>query len=133
MKIGFYSALTLGLLLAGAQERASAADCSKLTTQMDLNFCEADNFAAADKDLNATYKALSSKLDAHELDQLKAAQRAWVTWRDAECVYQTTDSEGGSIHSMEVSMCQTDLTTTRTKQLKAQIACPAGNLACPAN
>ena len=124
-------AAPLLMLMSGARAD-DTVDCKHAMTQMDMDFCAGKDFQAADGKLNATYKKLTSALDAHELASLKTAQRAWVAWRDAECDYRTIDSEGGSIRPMEVSMCETELTNDRIKQLQDQIACPAGNLACPA-
>jgi uncharacterized protein YecT (DUF1311 family) len=121
------------LLLVTSARGDEQVDCKNAMTQMDMNYCAGQDFNAADAKLNATYKKLTSELDPHELDTLKVAQRAWVAWRDAECTYETIDSEGGSIRPMEISECQTELTNDRVKQLAKQVECPAGNLACPAN
>lgn len=125
-------AATLALLLVSDARGAEQPDCKNAMTQMDMNACAAKDFAAADAALNKTYKTLTSKLDANELAALRTAQRAWIAWRDAECNFETIDAEGGSIRPMEFSMCQTELTNDRIRQLQKQIACPAGNLACPA-
>jgi uncharacterized protein YecT (DUF1311 family) len=122
------------LLLAATTVRADdRVDCKHAMTQLDINTCAAQDFAAADAKLNRTYKTLISKLDANELAALKTAQRAWITWRDAKCNFETIASEGGSIRPMEFLTCQTQLTNDRSEQLAKQIECPAGNLACPAN
>ena len=61
---------------------------------------------------------------------LQTAQRAWIAFRDAECTYSTADSEGGSIHPMEVSQCLTELTEARTKQLTSGSNCREGDASC---
>ena len=57
-------------------------------------------------------------MDAHALDLLRKAQRAWIAFRDAECTYDTVGDEGGSIQPMDYSLCLTRLTKLRTAQLK---------------
>jgi uncharacterized protein YecT (DUF1311 family) len=59
-------------------------------------------------------------LDGHSLDLLKASERAWIKFRDAECLYETVGDEGGSIYPTDYSNCLTTLTDLRTKQLKEQ-------------
>ena len=61
---------------------------------------------------------------------LQTAQRAWMVFRDAECAYSAADSEGGSIHPMEVSQCLTRLTNDRIKQLITGTNCQEGDPSC---
>ena len=86
---------------------------------MDMNACADQDFQAADALLNKVYKDASKDLDAHALDLLRKAQRAWITFRDAECTYETVGDEGGSIQPMDYSLCLTRLTKFRTKELSA--------------
>jgi len=80
-------------------------------TQMELNQCAANDYRAADRDLNAYY----SKLE--KTKELVAAERAWIAYRDAECAYQAKAVEGGSMAPMVHASCLTELTKQRLKQL----------------
>ena len=45
----------------------------------------------ADKAMNATYKVILSRLTGKEREAFVKAQRAWVSWRDAESESDTID------------------------------------------
>lgn len=87
----------------------------------------------ADHELNLTYKQIEARLaDDHAAkSRLIHAQRAWIAFRDAECTFQSSGDDGGSIAPMIVATCDTALTTDRTQQLKAYLNCEEGDLSCP--
>jgi uncharacterized protein YecT (DUF1311 family) len=87
---------------------------------MDMNICADRDYQRTDKALGHAYTAAMATEDAKGRDLLRASERAWITFRDAECTYQANASAGGSIQPMEYSNCLTDLTKTRTKQLGGQ-------------
>jgi uncharacterized protein YecT (DUF1311 family) len=114
-------AAALPLLLAGAPARADDADgidCNNAMAQNDMNICADKDYRQADAALNRTYKETLKGEDAHTADLLRKAQRAWIAFRDAECVYQNAENEGGSIYPMVYAGCLTRLTKLRTQQLK---------------
>jgi uncharacterized protein YecT (DUF1311 family) len=106
-------------------------DCGKFTTQMDLNKCAVDNLKSADKALNEAYQALVVKQDdAASKRRLTAAQRAWIAFRDRECVFEVGPQEtGGTIWPMENSGCLEEITATRIRGLKQALSCTP--LVCP--
>ncbi|RWC34079.1 MAG: lysozyme inhibitor LprI family protein [Mesorhizobium sp.] len=117
------------VLLAGASvARAQECDRSDDSQQM-MNICAGEDYQAADARLNKAYQDLISSDDADGKRLLQVAQRAWITFRDAECAYSTAASEGGSIHPMEVSQCLARLTNDRIKQLAAA-NCEEGDASC---
>lgn len=95
-----------------------------------LNVCADADYQAADAKLNAAYKNIVGSNDQASNKLLQTAQRAWIAFRDAECAYSTADSEGGSIHPMEVSECLTKLTIERTKQLTSDGNCKLSDPSC---
>jgi uncharacterized protein YecT (DUF1311 family) len=108
-------------------------DCGKFTTQMDLNKCAVDNLKSGDKVLNDVYQALMAKQDEGASKQrLKAAQRAWIAFRDRECAFEVGPQEGGgTIWPMENAGCLEGITATRIRELKQAISCTP--LSCPAH
>ena len=115
------AALAAPLLLAGATARADDADginCNNAMAQNDMNICADKDYRKADAALNLTYKDTLKGQDAHSTDLLRKAQRAWIAFRDAECVYQNVENEGGSIYPMVYSGCLTRLTKIRIQQLR---------------
>jgi uncharacterized protein YecT (DUF1311 family) len=58
----------------------------KAQTQVEMNACAGEEYKAADAELNRVYQAVLKKYkdDAKFVTKLRAAQRAWVAYRDAE-------------------------------------------------
>ncbi len=90
-------------------------------------------FATADKELNSTFKEIEARIgdDADTKRLLISAQKAWISFRDNECAFQTSASADGSAYPMLVTACRTELTADRTKALKAYLNCQEGDLSCP--
>ncbi|MNJ69263.1 hypothetical protein D3C77_655930 [compost metagenome] len=82
-----------------------------------MNICAFQDYQRADARLNAAYKKRVATLDKAQLDRLRTAQRAWITFRDAQCRYEAGVYEGGSMAPLVHSSCLTKLTEQRTKDL----------------
>jgi uncharacterized protein YecT (DUF1311 family) len=106
--------------VADAQKKKTAQDadpCPEAHTQLDMNVCADAQYRKADAELNRVYQQVvraSGGADA----KLKAAQLAWLKFRDAECDYESSQYEGGSMKPMIYSFCLRDVTAARTKQLR---------------
>ncbi len=125
------------LLLALHAAPALADDCRNAATQPDANTCSANNAINDDAQLNLAYRMVvrffenNSKTDAGdpalqatdnaELRDLKAAEKAWIAYRDAECNFEAEGYAGGSIQPMIETNCQAALTVQQTKRLKSQL------------
>ncbi|MDX7901349.1 lysozyme inhibitor LprI family protein [Aeromonas media] len=109
-----YPALLLLLATTAAQ---AEQDCTAPVTQTDMNICAFQDYQRADARLNAAYKKRVATLDKAQLDRLRTAQRAWITFRDAQCRYEAGVYEGGSMAPLVHSSCLTKLTEQRTKDL----------------
>ncbi|HEY2033069.1 MAG TPA: lysozyme inhibitor LprI family protein [Rhizomicrobium sp.] len=106
------------VLLASTGARAGdTVDCNNAMTQMDMNICADREYQRADKALGHAYTTAMSSEDGKGRELLRASERAWIAFRDAECTYEANASAGGSIQPMEYSNCLTELTKARTKQL----------------
>ncbi|TIP34814.1 MAG: DUF1311 domain-containing protein, partial [Mesorhizobium sp.] len=94
------------LVLLATAPAARAQECDRNDdSQSMLNICADADYQAADAKLNDAYKNIVSHNDQASNKLLQTAQRAWIAFRDAECAYDTADSQGGSIHPMELSQC----------------------------
>ena len=109
---------------------ASAADPCGSSTQADLNECAAVDYSAADKALNAVYGQLIKKIGPKAKDGLRAAQKAWLPFRDATCALETMGLEGGFAYLMEYNGCLKGLTDERIKVLKGYLRCKPGDISC---
>jgi len=110
---------------------AWAQECDRNDdSQSMMSICAGVDYQAADAKLNAAYKDLVGRNNEKANKLLQTSQRAWIAFRDAECAYSTADSQGGSVHPMEVSQCLTELTNERTKQLTSGPNCQDGDPSC---
>lgn len=86
-----------------------------------MNECAGREFNSQDSQLNSTYQALLQKYSKNPkaLEKLRAAQRAWVSYRDAHVasLYEWSDAQG-SVTPMCISMALSSLTHERLKLLK---------------
>lgn len=92
-------------------------------TQLEMNKAEHKNFLKADKELNQVYQSILNeyKSDSIFIKNLKAAQRLWVQYRDAEMEMMYPNRGPGyygSIHPMCWAIYKTEITTERTKKLR---------------
>lgn len=115
--------LALALLPAAAAARQDEGrfDCEDPKTQFELNVCADRKFAASDAELNRVYGQLASKLEDRRRARLKAAEVAWLKYRDANCEYEAALYEGGSMRPMVRSLCLERVTKARTAELRGQL------------
>ncbi len=91
-------------------------------TQGGMNSDADKEYQAADKELNTAYQKILTeyKSDASFITNLKAAQRLWIQFRDAEVKARypkRKDGEYGSAQPTCVSQYMTELTQQRIKTL----------------
>lgn len=111
-------------------------DCDNAQTQQDMNYCADKDYQAADAELNAQWKLTKqalAKWDSDLTDDLKgaekallASQRAWISYRDAQCELEGFSMRGGTAEPLMVSSCLETLTKQRTEELK-RLAADMGN------
>jgi uncharacterized protein YecT (DUF1311 family) len=127
----------IALASAGAQPLTDA-ECEAAMSQMEMTACATQRFDRADAELNALYARLIA--GARETDRapdngrvtgddrpgeeatLREAQRAWVTYRDAQCRGEGYSERGGSMEPMIYQDCRARLTRERIAQLTPQPA-----------
>lgn len=131
----FYRTVALSMLLsAGAAgiasaEEAAPGDCTEALSTVQMNNCAAAELAKADAELNATYQKAIAAIpefasdppwDAKAWEEtLRASQRAWVSFRDAECEKHVAMFwTNGSGATVDILGCKTEKTEQRTKELK---------------
>jgi uncharacterized protein YecT (DUF1311 family) len=127
------STLLLALALQTSFDaRAREYHCTAPETQsqLEMNMCAELDFERADLDLNRVYReevesARQADREIERSDQratseavLRQAQRAWLTFRDAQCTYEGYgEARGGSMEPMVYSACRSRLTRERIAQL----------------
>lgn len=117
--------LPLGSLSAHAQN----IDCANALSTVEMNFCAEKDFNTADTALNSAYSAalafvkgrdLEKPYDAKSFEEaLRASQRAWLAFRDADCKDLVAQEWSGGTGTAAASLgCMTAKTIERTKDLK---------------
>ena len=87
--------------------------------QFEMNRQAEASFAKADAELNRVYAKVIATLDDESKPELKAAQRAWVAFRDAQATFEMNqEARGGSMAPMIYAGVRATLTKARIAQLK---------------
>jgi uncharacterized protein YecT (DUF1311 family) len=116
------------LFLAGQARAENAIDCAKAVATVELNFCAEKELDKADAEMNEVYKKVLAYVaksggekpyDPKSWEEaLRASQRAWVAFRDAQCKGLVPMSWGGGTGTTgEVLGCMSAMTKARTKEL----------------
>lgn len=111
---------------------AFAELCDNPQTQADMNYCAQYSYTRADAELNDAYgefRKLVAK-DAQAKNYLIAAQKAWISFRDAECALEGSATQGGSAQPMIILNCKTRLTAARVAEFRVRLSCTEGDLTC---
>jgi uncharacterized protein YecT (DUF1311 family) len=125
-------ALIFALAALSPAEAQPKWDCGNENNQASMNACSLEQWKSADAVLNRDYHALLLRMDPKSQKLLRGAQRAWLAYRDAECGFIASPSEGGSVQPTVRYGCLLDATEKREEALKFQLNCDEGDLWCVA-
>jgi uncharacterized protein YecT (DUF1311 family) len=88
-------------------------------SQSEMNREAAASFVKADAELNRIYAKVLATLDDEGRAKLKAAQRAWVTFRDAQAEFEMdNEARGGSMAPLIYEGFRARITKARVAQFK---------------
>jgi uncharacterized protein YecT (DUF1311 family) len=121
----------MALVLLGAQPEVN---CTDPQDQTSMNICAHRRYREADVQLNRVWPMTLRR--AQQLDRdsagstpageaerrLRAAQRAWIAFRDAQCEVAGLEALGGSMEQLLVGSCLADMTDRRTEELMMLLA-----------
>jgi uncharacterized protein YecT (DUF1311 family) len=79
-----------------------------------------------DKQLDAVYRELSAKSDRHARAALVQAERAWVAFRKAQCVYAGEQEFGGTLGPVLIASCFLETTARRLQDLRKYVKAEHG-------
>jgi uncharacterized protein YecT (DUF1311 family) len=99
--------------LAGEQDESDKG-CDGSTYEM--VDCLKAKTATWDKRMNAAYQAVMKNAEGKQREQLRVAQRLWVQYRDANCLYY--DLGEGTIARIEAGECMRSMTEIRARELE---------------
>ncbi len=101
---------------SAAYSKTHTACMAKATTTLDMVTCNTAELAARDAALNLAYgKAIKRAGDASAL--LKAAEKAWIAFRNADCSVYEDREQFGTLGEIEAGTCMIDRTIQRTREL----------------
>ncbi len=117
------------ILLIHTTLYANSIQCKEDGTQMQMNQCAYEDFQKSDKALNKVYKALRTKKknDKAYLKNLKASQKLWIKFRDAELdLIFSCESENvrlcfGSMYPLLLNAEKEEITQQRIKVLNSYL------------
>ena len=120
--IGIEICLTLMFLLANSTcfaQHMNAKDgpCQGPSSGAEETACFAEALKKADLQLNQMYLRVQNVVAGDELVKLKAAQRLWIQFRDANCSAEFELYLGGSAAPMVRLACLDAVTRHRTDEL----------------
>ncbi|WP_051690205.1 lysozyme inhibitor LprI family protein [Halomonas alkaliantarctica] len=84
---------------------------------LDMVTCISNEYEHQDQRLNDNYQQLRRQLGSERRDQLLTAQRAWITYKEANCGFYA-DPEGGTMARISANSCLLNETTQRADELE---------------
>lgn len=114
-------AVVLTVMASSASSAGTSRECwDTARTQAALNECAQKDYETADREMNVVYKQLLSMDDPIFREKLKAAQRAWLVFRDAHVTSKYPDSHAwyGSAMPQCMASLLAEMTRERTTQLR---------------
>jgi uncharacterized protein YecT (DUF1311 family) len=115
------STLTNFAVPAVAEAKQEALPCSSETTTAGMRNCENLRFQRAEQALDSVYAELMKKVDKTGQAKLRAAQSAWLQFRQAEADFQADMVRGGTLAPLIKITVMADLTEGRVEQLRKEL------------
>lgn len=126
--------LLIALPGVAAAQNAKADSCANAANQAEMNECSGRQYQQDDAHLNRVYRKAMEYLQ-HDLaqagsdqplkqsaqkaiDDLKAAETAWIKYRDLHCQAAGQQYEGGTIRPSIENMCMSMATEHRIQEIK---------------
>lgn len=112
------SVLLVAALLCGLfANRLAAQDCQNPTTTAEMRACENKRYEDADRKLQAVYSQALASVGADRKEKLRAAQSAWILFRDKNADFSASAAEGGTMAPLLRVTALADMTEQRLKEL----------------
>src|ERR1044072_9270961 len=122
-------ALTLTVLPATAQDQTqvqkrysaqfnACMDAPDIGSNASMLACLTPELERQDAALNRRYQEVMGGLTSAQKTKLRAAQRAWIAYRDAWCTAQE-DTDWGTMSRISQAYCELDETIERTMELES--------------
>ena len=125
--------MILTILALATAQADSSVDCNLERNHLEMAQCELIDYQRADADLNRQWHlalVAARQFDRENVDSirrgqlrslvenLRTAQRAWITYRDAHCDAEGRNYFGEATRYLIINICLRKLTEMRTQQLR---------------
>lgn len=114
-KSAVIAAMLLAPMAAGADDQVDPKACEGASTY-EIVECLKSQTAQWDNRLNVAYQQAMKKAAPKQQDQLRAAQRLWIEYRNANCLYYGLGE--GTIARIEAGSCMLTMTEARARELE---------------
>lgn len=111
---GAFAILMLASVACAEDKDEGEPSCTGNT--MEMVECLKARTAEWDKRMNAAYQKALRDAAPRQKDQLRTAQRLWIQYRDANCLYYGLGE--GTIARIDAGECMRNMTQTRAKELE---------------
>lgn len=86
-----------------------------------LRKCANEELQRQDTRLNRLYKKLMNASEHSDREKLKAAQSAWIQFRDRQCEYEAGSEQQGTMLPLMITSCHMDFTIRRADEIESWI------------
>jgi uncharacterized protein YecT (DUF1311 family) len=129
----FITILALASMQAASPANATVP-CGPESTTVEMAGCAEAELRDADERLNTRWQSALFTAQRHDrefgaenrrsgarptIETLRAAQRAWIVYRDAHCATDASYSNAGTARSLALLSCLRTTTIARTQELAA--------------
>jgi uncharacterized protein YecT (DUF1311 family) len=94
-------------------------DCGNRNSTVEIVECLQGRTAVWDRRLNSAYQKSMAALSGRQREQLRTAQRLWIQYRDANCLYYALGE--GTISRVEAAECLRRMTAQRARELEGEV------------
>jgi uncharacterized protein YecT (DUF1311 family) len=120
------AALLIACTAVPVSAQVAPQACPDAQTQAEMNRCAGATYARADTLLNQRYRQLMTAIGAPRRESLRVAQRAWIRFRDADCAFEASAYQGGSMQPTARLLCLADRTRKRVDELTRMLEAAEG-------
>jgi len=116
LRIGLGEALMVALVSTACAGDQGDPDQACDGSTFEMVDCLKAKTAQWDKRMTVAYQQAIKDAGQQQRDQLRAAQRLWIQYRDANCLYYGMGE--GTIARLDAGECMRSMTETRAKELE---------------
>lgn len=113
---GAFAMLMLASVACAEDKDKDEGEPSCTGNTMEMVECLKARTAEWDKRMNTAYQKALKDAVPRQKDQLRAAQRLWIQYRDANCLYYGLGE--GTIARIDAGECMRNMTQARAKELE---------------